>query len=185
MFRAFDNRPVSCRAAKCCLTLKTEMRYALHLQRIHIYGRHSKFSRCSREWAWLLARNYRCVPGSIEHAACRIQKLFPDRRMTARRIRRTRSDALVLLPLILDKWQESGMPGFRFGAGSFLRESGRSGSAALGRVSRASPVHTAVRNCTRDEGGPFGFGDQVLIPSYRELLRSKAVVVSVAETPGR
>jgi hypothetical protein len=55
----------------------------------------------------------------------------------------------------------------------------------LGRVSRASPVHTAVRNCTRDEGGPFGFGDQVLIPSHRELLRSKAVVVSVAETPGR
>jgi hypothetical protein len=28
-------------------------------------------------------------------------------------------------------------------------------SAALGRVSRASPVHTAMRNCTRDEGGPF------------------------------
>ena len=82
MFRAFDNRPVSCRAAKCCLTLKTEMRYALHLQRIHIHGRHSKFSRCSRESAWLLARNYRCVPGSIGHAACRIQKLFPERRMT-------------------------------------------------------------------------------------------------------
>jgi len=59
------------------------------------------------------------------------------------------------------------------------------GSAGLGRVSRASPVHTAVRNCTRDEGGPFGFGDQVLIPSHRELLRSKAVVVSVAETPER
>jgi hypothetical protein len=58
-------------------------------------------------------------------------------------------------------------------------------SAESGRVSRASPVHTAVRNCTRDEGGPFGFGDQVLIPSHRELLRSKAVVVSVAETPGR
>jgi hypothetical protein len=42
----------------------------------------------------------------------------------------------------------------------------------------------AVRNCTRDEGGPFGFGDQVLIPSHRELLRSKAVVVSVAEKTG-
>jgi len=37
-----------------------------------------------------------------------------------------------------------------------------------------------VRNCTRDEGGPFGFGDQVLIPSHCKLLRSKAVVVSVA-----
>ncbi len=31
-------------------------------------------------------------------------------------------------------------------------------------VSRASPVHTAVRNCPGDEGGPFGFGDQVADP---------------------
>src|SRR4029077_7955173 len=37
-------------------------------------------------------------------------------------------------------------------------------SSALGLVSRASPVQTAVRNCTRDEGGPFGFGDQVADP---------------------
>ena len=35
-----------------------------------------------------------------------------------------------------------------------------------------------MRNCTRDEGGPFGFGNQVLISSHRKLLRSKAVVVS-------
>jgi hypothetical protein len=56
--------------------------------------------------------------------------------------------------------------------------------SALGLVSRVLPVHTAVRNCTRDEGGPFGFGNQVLISSHRKLLRSKAVVVSVAETPG-
>jgi hypothetical protein len=42
-----------------------------------------------------------------------------------------------------------------------------------------------MRNCTRDEGGPFGFGDQEPIPSHRELLRPKSVVVSVAETPGR
>ena len=35
---------------------------------------------------------------------------------------------------------------------------------AQGLVSRASPVQTAVRNCTRDEGGPFGFGDQVADP---------------------
>src|SRR5216684_9362890 len=35
---------------------------------------------------------------------------------------------------------------------------------AVGLVSRASPVHTVVRNCTRDEGGPFGFGDQVADP---------------------
>jgi hypothetical protein len=42
-----------------------------------------------------------------------------------------------------------------------------------------------VRNCTKDEGGPFGFGNQVLISSHRKPLRSKAVVASVAETPGQ
>ena len=36
--------------------------------------------------------------------------------------------------------------------------------SAVGRVSRASPVQMAVRNCTRDEGRPFGFGDQVADP---------------------
>jgi hypothetical protein len=55
--------------------------------------------------------------------------------------------------------------------------------SAVGLVSRASPVHTAMRNCTGDEGGPFGFGNQVLISSHRKLLQSKAVVVSVAEKP--
>jgi hypothetical protein len=45
-------------------------------------------------------------------------------------------------------------------------------------VSRVTRVHTAVRNCTRDEGGSFGFGNQVLIPSYRKLLRSNAMVVN-------
>ncbi len=59
------------------------------------------------------------------------------------------------------------------------------GSSAIGCVSRVSPVQTALRNCTRDEGGPFGFGDQELIPSYRKLLWSKARVVSVAEKSGR
>jgi hypothetical protein len=34
------------------------------------------------------------------------------------------------------------------------------------------------------QGGPLGFGNQVLISSHRKLLRSKAVVVSVAEKPG-
>ena len=57
-------------------------------------------------------------------------------------------------------------------------------TSGLGRVSRVSPVHTAMRNCSRDEGRPFGFGDQEPIPSHRKLLRSKAVVVSVAETSG-
>ena len=38
----------------------------------------------------------------------------------------------------------------------------------------------AVRNCTRDEGGPFEVGNHGLISSRCKLLRSKAVVVSVA-----
>jgi hypothetical protein len=54
-----------------------------------------------------------------------------------------------------------------------------------GRVSRASPGVPALRNCTRDEGGPFEFGDQEPISSHRKLLRAKAVVVSVAETSGQ
>jgi hypothetical protein len=36
-----------------------------------------------------------------------------------------------------------------------------------------------MRNCTRDEGRPFG--NQVLISSHRKLLWSKATVVNVAE----
>ena len=40
----------------------------------------------------------------------------------------------------------------------------------MGLVSRVTPVHTAMRNCTRDEGGPFEVGNQVLISSHRELL---------------
>ena len=52
----------------------------------------------------------------------------------------------------------------------------------IGLVSRASPVQTAVRNCTRDEGGPFEVGNHGPISSRCKLLRSKAVVVSVAET---
>ena len=47
------------------------------------------------------------------------------------------------------------------------------------------PVHTAVRNCMRDEGGPFEVGNQVLTSSHRKLLSSKAMVVNVAETPGQ
>jgi len=42
-----------------------------------------------------------------------------------------------------------------------------------------------VRNCTRDEGGPFEIGNQVLTSSHRKLLSSKAMVVNVAETPGQ
>ena len=54
----------------------------------------------------------------------------------------------------------------------------------MGLVSRVTPVQTAKRNCTRDEGGPFEFGNQVLISNHRKLLSSKATVVSVAEKSG-
>jgi hypothetical protein len=57
--------------------------------------------------------------------------------------------------------------------------------AELGLVSRVTPVHTAMRNCTRDEGGPFEVGNQVLISSHRKLLSSKAMVVNVAEKSER
>jgi hypothetical protein len=33
-----------------------------------------------------------------------------------------------------------------------------------------------MRNCLKDEGGPFGFGDQEAIPSHRKLLWSKSHV---------
>ena len=54
-------------------------------------------------------------------------------------------------------------------------------TSGIGIVSRVTPVHTALRNCTRDEGRPFEFGNQVLISSHRKLLSSKAMVVNVAE----
>jgi hypothetical protein len=48
-------------------------------------------------------------------------------------------------------------------------------------ASRAMSVHTAVRNCTRDEGGPFGFGDQVADPKPPRAAAVKAVVVNLAK----
>ena len=51
----------------------------------------------------------------------------------------------------------------------------------MGLVSRASPVQTAVRNCTRDQGRSFEVGNQVLISSHRKPLSSKAMVANVAE----
>ena len=54
----------------------------------------------------------------------------------------------------------------------------------MGLVSRVTPVHTANATVARDGGGPFGFGNQVLISSHRKLLSSKAMVVNVAETSG-
>src|SRR6516225_9432681 len=55
-------------------------------------------------------------------------------------------------------------------------------TSVVGLVSRVSPVQTALRNCTRDEGRPFEVGNQVLISRHRKLLLSKATVVNVAET---
>jgi hypothetical protein len=55
-------------------------------------------------------------------------------------------------------------------------------TSGVGLVSRVTPVHTALRNCTRDEGRSFEFGNQVLISSHRKLLWSKATVVNVAES---
>src|SRR5438876_8270886 len=40
-----------------------------------------------------------------------------------------------------------------------------------GLVSRVSPVQTALRNCTRDEGRSFEVDNQVLISSHRKLPR--------------
>ena len=57
-------------------------------------------------------------------------------------------------------------------------------TSAMGLVSRVTPVQTAKRNCTRDEGGPFEFGNQVLISNHRKLLSPKATVVNVAEASG-
>jgi hypothetical protein len=56
--------------------------------------------------------------------------------------------------------------------------------SARGRVSRVSPVQTAVRNCTRDEGGPFEAGRQGQASNHCKLLSSKAMVVSVAANVG-
>src|ERR1700730_7650325 len=57
--------------------------------------------------------------------------------------------------------------------------------SAWGRVSRGSPVQTAMRNCTRDEGRSFEAGSQVLASNRCKLLSSKAMVVSVAVNVGR
>ena len=41
-------------------------------------------------------------------------------------------------------------------------------------ASRVSPVQTALRNCTGDEGGPFGFGDQVADPKPPRAAAAKS-----------
>src|ERR1700683_4065246 len=57
--------------------------------------------------------------------------------------------------------------------------------SAMGLVSRVTPVHTALRNCTRDEGRSFEVGNQVLISNHRKLLWPKSMVVNVAEKSER
>jgi len=51
-------------------------------------------------------------------------------------------------------------------------------------VSRVSPVQTALRNCARDEGGPFEAGRQGQASNHCKLLSPKATVVSVAANVG-
>src|SRR6202022_3901113 len=58
------------------------------------------------------------------------------------------------------------------------------GAYAQDRVSRGSPVQTAMRNCARDEGRSFEAGSQVLASNRCKLLSSKARVVSVAVNVG-
>src|SRR5258708_6110301 len=67
---------------------------------------------------------------------------------------------------------------------AFGRVADGTSTSALGRVSRTHRQSTTLRNCTRDEGGPFEAGSQVQVSSHRELLSSRAMVVSVAETSG-
>jgi hypothetical protein len=57
-------------------------------------------------------------------------------------------------------------------------------TSELGLVTRVTPVHTALRNCMRDEGRSFEVGNQVLISSHRKLLCSKGTVVNVAGKGG-
>jgi len=75
---------------------------------------------------------------------------------------------------------------FRDRAAARLWEQGaRQIEGRLWGVCHERTVRTTVRNCTRDEGGPFEIGSQVQVSSHRKLPSSRAMVVSVAETSGR
>ena len=65
-----------------------------------------------------------------------------------------------------------------------LKKFGRNSLPFADLVSRVTPVHTALRNCTRDEGRSFEVGNQVLISNHRKLLCPKSTVVNVAEKIG-
>ena len=79
------------------------------------------------------------------------------------------------------------VPGIRFG----LAFCEASGSGRAGRVMTKRPSPSLMLNALAIGAGhtflegPPGSAIRSLIPSHRKLLRSKAVVVSVAETPGQ
>ena len=57
---------------------------------------------------------------------------------------------------------------------------------ATRRVSRVTPVHTALRKTIREmKEDPSRSTIRLLISSHRKLLSSKAMVVNVAETSGQ
>ena len=47
----------------------------------------------------------------------------------------------------------------------------------MGRVSRTRRLRTTVRNCTRDEGGPFEAGSEELVDQVDRLLRRGHTVI--------
>jgi len=57
----------------------------------------------------------------------------------------------------------------------------RSANVAVGSCVTSNAGPYGERNCTRDGGGPFEFGNQVLISRHRKLLSSKATVVLCQE----
>jgi len=71
--------------------------------------------------------------------------------------------------------REIGTPMRHFGGGGPLR-------VVCHERSRSTRLRATVREMKE---GPSGSAIRSLIPSHRELLRSKAVVVSVAETSGQ
>ena len=69
------------------------------------------------------------------------------------------------MPSVLPDRKDS-TPGRRLLLRDFDLAYDRSGSCV---TSIAGP--NGMRNCTGDEGGPFGFSNQVLTSSHRKLLR--------------
>ena len=66
-----------------------------------------------------------------------------------------------------------------------LAVTARGGQRKPGRVEETRRLKISLDNNCLIQGGPFGFGNRVLISSHCKLLRSKAVVVSVAVKSGQ